>query len=271
MQSVHARSLDSVAQGMHNVISHDERSQGMRFVLAGLVLALLIGSALAEQQELKSEKDKLSYSMGVATGMQMKRQSIDVDADVFAKGLKDAVSGGSLMMTEQQVQETLMKFQQEMAAKHAERTKELAEKNKKEGEAFLAENKKKEGVKTLPSGLQYKVITEGTGRMPKATDTVTTHYRGTLIDGTEFDSSHKRGQPATFAVNGVIKGWTEALQLMKEGSKWQLFIPSDLAYGERGAGQTIGPNATLIFDVELISIKESTEKAEPKDSTPKKK
>ena len=243
----------------------------MRLLFTVVALALLTGSACAEPQELKTEKEKLSYSMGVATGMQMKRQSIDVDADMFAKGLKDAVSGGTLMMTEPQVQETLMKFQQDMAAKQAEKTKLQAEANKKEGEAFLAENKKKEGVKTLPSGLQYKVITEGKGKMPKETDTVTTHYRGTLIDGTEFDSSHKRGQPATFPVKGVIKGWTEALQLMKEGSKWQLFIPSELAYGERGAGQTIGPNATLIFDVELISISNSAEKAEPKEPKDKKK
>ena len=242
----------------------------MRLLFTAVALALLTGSACAEPQELKTEKEKLSYSMGVATGMQMKRQSMDVDADMFAKGLKDAVSGGTLMMTEPQVQETLMKFQQDMAAKQAEKTKLQAEANKKEGEAFLAENKKKEGVKTLPSGLQYKVITEGKGKMPKETDTVTTHYRGTLIDGTEFDSSHKRGQPATFPVKGVIKGWTEALQLMKEGSKWQLFIPAELAYGERGAGQTIGPNATLIFDVELISISNSAEKAEPKEPKDKK-
>jgi len=237
----------------------------MRLLFTVVALAFLTGSAFAEPQELKTEKEKLSYSMGVATGMQMKRQSIDVDADMFTKGLRDAVSGGTLMMTEQQVQETLMKFQQDMAAKQAEKAKLQAEANKKEGEAFLAENKKKEGVKTLPSGLQYKVITEGTGRTPKETDTVTTHYRGTLIDGTEFDSSYKRGQPATFPVKGVIKGWTEAVQLMKEGSKWQLFIPSELAYGERGAGQTIGPNATLLFDVELISINDSAETAEPKE------
>jgi len=237
----------------------------MRLLFTAVALALLTGSAFAEPQELKTEKEKLSYSMGVATGMQMKRQSIDVDADMFAKGLRGAGSGGTLMMTEPQVQETLMKFQQDMAAKQAEKAKLQAEANKKEGEAFLAENKKKEGVKTLPSGLQYKVITEGKGRTPKETDTVTTHYRGTLIDGTEFDSSHKRGQPATFPVKGVIKGWTEAVLLMKEGSKWQLFIPSELAYGERGAGQTIGPNATLIFDVELISIGDSAEKTEPKE------
>jgi FKBP-type peptidyl-prolyl cis-trans isomerase FklB len=140
-------------------------------------------------------------------------------------------------------------FQKEMIAK-------LGEKNKAEGEAFLAENKKKEGVKTLPSGLQYKVIKAGTGKKPKVTDTVTTHYRGTLMNGTEFDSSYRRGQPVSFQVNGVIPGWTEALQLMEEGAKWQLFIPSNLAYGERGAGRDIGPNATLVFEIELLSIEE---------------
>jgi FKBP-type peptidyl-prolyl cis-trans isomerase FklB len=140
-------------------------------------------------------------------------------------------------------------------AKKAEEMQKLSEKNKADGEKFLAENAKKEGVKVLPSGLQYKVITPGTGKSPKATDTVTTHYKGMLIDGTEFDSSYKRGEPATFPVSGVIPGWTEALQLMKEGAKWQLFLPSNLAYGERGAGRDIGPNATLIFEVELISVK----------------
>ncbi len=244
----------------------------MKLFLTALSFLLLVGLASAESQELKNDKDRLSYSMGVATGTQMKRQSVDVDVDMFAKGLRDSVSGGKLQMTEQEIQETLMKFQQEMAAKQAEKTKQLAEINKKEGEVFLSENKKKEGVKTLPSGLQYKVITDGTGKKPKDSDTVTTHYRGTLIDGTEFDSSIKRGQPATFAVKGVIKGWTEALQLMKEGAKWQLFIPSDLAYGDRGAGQQIGPNAALIFEVELISIKDATEKKEPKEQrTPVKK
>jgi FKBP-type peptidyl-prolyl cis-trans isomerase FklB len=237
----------------------------MKILLTALSFLLLVGFASAEPQELKTDKDKLSYSMGVATGTQMKRQSVDVDVDMFAKGLRDSISGGKLQMTEQQVQDTLMKFQQEMTAKQAEKTKQLTEINKKEGEAFLSENKKKEGVKTLPSGLQYKVITDGTGKKPKESDTVTTHYRGTLIDGTEFDSSAKRGQPATFPVKGVIKGWTEALQLMKEGSKWQLFVPSDLAYGDRGAGAQIGPNATLIFEVELISIQAAAEKKETKE------
>jgi len=237
----------------------------MKFLISALSLLVLAGVASAEPQELKTDKDKLSYSMGVATATQMKRQSIEVDVDMFAKGLRDLLSGGKLQMTEQQVQETLTKFQQEMAVKQAEKNKQLAEINKKEGEAFLAENKTKEGVKTLPSGLQYKILTEGKGKSPKETDTVTTHYRGSLTDGAEFDSSFKRGQPATFPVKGVIKGWTEALQLMKEGSKWQLFIPSDLAYGERGSGAQIGPNAALIFEVELISIKDAAEKKEPKE------
>ncbi|MBI5847618.1 MAG: FKBP-type peptidyl-prolyl cis-trans isomerase [Nitrospirae bacterium] len=240
----------------------------MKRILTVLSLLLIAGFASAEAQELSTDKEKISYSMGVATGMQMKRQSVDVEIDIFTKGLRDAVSGGKLQMTEQQIQETLMKFQQEMTAKQAEKTKQLAGANKKEGEAFLAENKKKEGIKTLPSGLQYKVITEGTGNRPKESDTISAHYRGTLIDGTEFDSSYKRGQPATFAVKGVISGWTEALQLMKEGSKWQLFIPSDLAYGERGAGAQIGPNTTLIFEVELLSIKDAAEKKEPKEHKP---
>jgi FKBP-type peptidyl-prolyl cis-trans isomerase FklB len=170
--------------------------------------------------------------------------------------MKDGFSGGKPLLTEQEVQETVATFQKEMMAKQEELAKKLGEKNKEEGEAFLAENKKKEGVKVLPSGLQYKVVKAGTGGKPKLTDTVTTHYRGTLIDGTEFDSSYRRGQPVSFPVAGVIPGWTEALQLMEEGSKWQLFIPPNLAYGERGAGRDIGPNATLIFEIELISIQQ---------------
>lgn len=234
----------------------------MKSVVTAVLVLLLAGIVYAESQGFKSEKEKLSYSMGVATGTQLKRQEIDVDTDMFAKGIKDVISGTPLMLSEQEVQETLMKFQKDLAAKQAEKTKEMSEKNKKEGEAFFAENKKREGVKTLPSGLQYRVIKEGTGKTPKETDTVVTNYRGKLIDGTEFDSSYKRGQPATFPVKGVIKGWTEALQLMKEGSTWELFVPSDLAYGDRGAGSVIGPNATLIFEVELISIKDATDNKE---------
>jgi FKBP-type peptidyl-prolyl cis-trans isomerase FklB len=185
----------------------------------------------------------------------MKRQSIDIDPDILAQGIKDVFAGGKLLLTEEEFRNTMENFRKDMMAKQKMQMQEISDKNKKEGEEFLAENKNKEGVITLPSGLQYKVIKEGDGNLPKATDTVTVHYRGTLIDGTEFDSSYGRGEPATFPVNGVIPGWTEALQLMKAGSKWQLFIPSNLAYGERGAGGRIGPNSTLVFDVELLSIK----------------
>jgi len=226
-------------------------------LIAVLGFVLLVSQVSAEEKlVLKDQKDKVSYSIGMNIGNNLKKQAIDVNPDALVYGIKDALSGGKALITEQEVNDTLMAFQKEMASKQSERLKELGEKNKKEGEAFLAENKKKEDVITLPSGLQYKVIKEGTGETPKLTDTVTTNYRGTLIDGTEFDSSYRREQPATFPVKGVIAGWTEALQLMKVGSKWQLFTPSNLAYGERRAGRDIGPNAALIFDVELLSIKE---------------
>jgi len=188
-------------------------------------------------------------------GGNLKRGSVEVDPDLLARGLKDSYVGGKTLLTEDQARQAIADFQKTLMAKQAETMKKLSEKNKADGEKFLAENAKKEGVKVLSSGLQYKEITPGTGKSPKAADNVTTHYKGTLIDGTEFDSSYKRGQPATFPVSGVIAGWTEALQLMKEGAKWQLFVPSRLAYGERGAGQVIGPNATLVFEVELISVK----------------
>ncbi len=229
----------------------------MRLLLS-LVLGvvLLVGQANAEEKKaLQTTKEKQSYSLGADIGSKLKAQPIEIDPDVFVQGLKDAFTKGKMLMTEQEIKESLSGLQKELREKQAVLIKELAEKNKKEGEAFLAANKTKEGVKTLPSGLQYKVIKAGTGKTPKADDTVVTNYRGTLIDGTEFDSSYKRGQPATFKVNAVIHGWTEALQLMKEGSKWELFIPANLAYGERGAGNLIGPDATLIFEVELISVK----------------
>jgi len=232
-------------------------------VIAGVVLGVLLLAYPVyseDQSPLKDQKDKVSYAIGVDIANTLKRQSIEVNKEVFMKGLNDALSGGKIMMTDQEMRETLAAFSKEMMTKQAEAAKKLGEKNKLEGEAFLAENKKKEGVKTLPSGLQYKVITEGTGKTPTANDTVTVNYRGTFIDGKEFDSSYKRGQPATFPVKGVIPGWTEALQLMKEGAKWQLVVPSNLAYGDKGAGGLIGPNATLIFDVELISVKESEKK-----------
>lgn len=226
--------------------------------IAGIICLSLPVSA-ADQAPLKDKKERTSYSLGLDLGSRLKAQEVEIDPDIFEKGLRDAFSGAQPAMTEDEVKETLTELQKDLVAKQHQRHKELSEGNKKEGDAFLEANKKKEGVKALPSGLQYKVIAEGKGKSPKDTDMVTVHYQGMLIDGTEFDSSHKRGEPATFPVKGVIKGWTEALQLMKEGSKWQIFIPSELAYGERGAGNVIGPNAVLIFDVELISVKEKAE------------
>ncbi|MEY4198795.1 MAG: hypothetical protein RLZZ265_535 [Verrucomicrobiota bacterium] len=224
---------------------------------AALALGLLAGSASAADPKmtLKDNKDKVSYSIGLNIGKSMKQEGLDINPDALAAAMKDVFSGAKPQLTDEEVQAVMQEFQKEMMAKRMKGQQEGLTKNKAEGEKFLADNKKKEGIKTTASGLQYKVIKDGTGKTPKATDTVSTHYRGTLISGKEFDSSYKRGEPAEFPVNGVIKGWTEALQLMKEGAKWQLFIPSELAYGERGAGQDIGPNSTLIFDIELLSVK----------------
>jgi FKBP-type peptidyl-prolyl cis-trans isomerase FklB len=219
--------------------------------------ALPLAGYAEEKQALETAKDKTSYALGVDIANNVKRQGFEVDAALVAQGFKDALTGAAMLMDEKQVQETIMAFQKERQAKRAEEMKVKGEKNKVEGDAFLAENKKKEGVVTLPSGLQYKVVTEGTGAKPGAADTVSVSYRGTLIDGTEFDSSIARGQPQTFKVDGVIPGWTEALQLMKEGDKWQIFIPANLAYGEKGAPPRIPPNSTLIFEVELISVPQS--------------
>jgi FKBP-type peptidyl-prolyl cis-trans isomerase FklB len=226
-------------------------------VMVAVIFVLAAGSAEAQEKPvLKDQKEKISYIIGMDIGGNFKKQSIDVDPDILVRGIKDGLSGAKPLLSEQEAQEVMAAFEKEMRGRQEAAQNAAGEKNKKEGEVFLAENKKKEGVKTLPSGLQYKVIKPGTGKKPAATDTVTTHYKGTLLDGTEFDSSYKRGKPATFPVNGVIPGWTEALQLMEEGAKWQLFIPSNLAYAERGAGRVIGPHATLIFEVELISIQE---------------
>lgn len=212
--------------------------------------------ARAEQTPiLKAQTDKVSYSIGVDVARNFQRQGIEVDVDLLMKGFKDALSGGKLLMTEDDVRATLNAYRTELMQKQAQAMTKAAEENKKVGEVFLAENNKKDGVVTLPSGLQYKVLKMGDGKKPTATDTVECNYRGTLIDGTEFDSSYRTGKPAAFQVSGVIRGWTEALQLMPVGSKWQLVIPPDLAYGAHGAGSQIGPNATLIFEVELLAIK----------------
>ena len=219
------------------------------------ILFLMCQVSVGEEKNFKDQKDKVSYIIGLDIGANLKKQAVDINPDILIKGVKDALSGNKPSLTEQEINSTIAAFQKEMKEKQEEMMKKAGEKNKKEGEVFLAGNKKKEGVVTLPSGLQYKVIKNGNGKKPKLTDTVTTNYKGTLIDGTEFDSSYKRGQPASFQVNGVIAGWTEALQRMEEGAKWQLFVPSQLAYGERGAGP-IGPHATLIFEIELISVQE---------------
>jgi FKBP-type peptidyl-prolyl cis-trans isomerase FklB len=227
-----------------------------RLWIAFFVIALVATQLSAQKKTtLKTQKEKISYIIGTDIGKNLKKQSIDVNPELLFKGIKDAFAGDKFLLTDQEIQEVMSAFQQEMMAKQSEKMGQLAAENKKAGETFLEANKKKDSVFTLPSGLQYKVVVEGTGKTPTLTDTVTTHYRGTLIDGTEFDNSYKRGEPATFPVNGVIAGWTEALQHMKAGSKWKLYIPSNLAYGDRGAGQLIGPGATLIFDIELISVK----------------
>jgi FKBP-type peptidyl-prolyl cis-trans isomerase FklB len=205
-------------------------------------------------QKPESKKDKLSYSIGFNIAKQFKSQNIEINPDLFADAVKTVFAGLPTAMTEEEVMSTLQSFEKEMQSKMQGDAQAAAGPNKEAGRTFLAENKKKPTVVELPSGLQYEIIKDGTGESPKATSTVTTHYTGTLIDGTVFDSSVERGQPASFPVNGVIKGWTEALQLMKPGSKWKLFIPSDLAYGDAGSPPKISPGATLIFEVELISV-----------------
>ncbi|MHA2218847.1 MAG: FKBP-type peptidyl-prolyl cis-trans isomerase [Candidatus Hodarchaeales archaeon] len=233
----------------------------MKLLTVLLGIFLMVNPGFAEEGVvLKTEKDKLSYAIGMDIGKNLKRQPVELNSDVVSQGVKDSLNEGKTLMTEKEYLDILTTFRKEMTQKQIAQKKELSEKNKKEGEEFLNENRKKEDIVTTQSGLQYKVLKKGTGKIPKLTDTVTVNYRGTLIDGTEFDSSYRRGQAASFKASGVIRGWTEALQLMKEGAKWQLYIPSNLAYGERGAGRNIGPNSTLIFEVELISINEKAVK-----------
>jgi len=211
---------------------------------------------------LETQKDKVSYAVGINLGRGIHKEAVDVDPEILARGLRDGLSDAKPQMTDEEVQATLSELQKQVTAHQQELRQQAVEKNKKAGEAFLAANKDKPGVVTLASGLQYKIIEPGTGPKPTASDSVVCNYRGTLIDGTEFDSSYKRGQAATFPVGQVIKGWTEALQLMPVGSKWQLFIPADLAYGERGTnGGPIGPNETLVFEVQLVSIQAKPQSA----------
>jgi FKBP-type peptidyl-prolyl cis-trans isomerase FklB len=223
--------------------------------LAGL---LLPGSSAFAQQKvaLTNDKEKASYIIGMNIGASLKRDNVEIDQAAFNQGMKDALAGTPARLNPEETKEVMTRFQKNLQAGQETRQKTAGEKNRKDGETFLAKNKKEPGVTSTTSGLQYKVLKEGTGRTATLADTVTANYRGTLIDGTEFDSSYKRGEPAKFPVTGVIPGWTEVLQLMKIGSKYQVFIPAKLAYGDRGAGQQIGPNSTLIFEIELLDAKQ---------------
>ena len=228
-----------------------KRTETMRWTLTFVMLLLPVSAAAQDASALKTEREKLSYAMGMDLGGQLKAQSVDIDPALFADGLKAALAGSKTLLTDADAKAAISRLQM---ARVAAQTASGA-KNKSDGDAFMAANKAKEGVTVLPSGVQYRILTAGTGRKPTLEDTVVCQYRGTLIDGKEFDSSYKRGQPASFPVKGVIKGWTEVLQLMPVGSKWQVVIPSDLAYGARGAGADVGPNATLVFEIELVAIK----------------
>lgn len=208
----------------------------------------------AGKSSLKDQKQKVSYGIGYNLGQNLMKDQLDLDPKTLVKGIVDAMTKQKPQMTEDEIRSTLLAFQQELRKQQEAKMKKAQAENITKGKQFLAANAKKEGVKTTKSGLQYKVVKQGKGKTPGLNDSVTTHYRGTLINGKEFDSSYKRNQPATFPVKGVIGGWTEALQLMKEGDKWQLFIPSDLAYGQRGSGPDIGPNEVLIFDIELLKV-----------------
>ncbi len=210
----------------------------------------LSAAASAAEPALNTDKEKVSYVVGYQIGSQLKQQGMDIDIQALGLAIQDVMGNVDPRLTTEQAQEVMMKYQQEQLAARQQQ----AEKNAETGKAFLAANKDKPGVTTVENGLQYKVIKAGSGKKPAETDTVTVHYRGTLIDGTEFDSSYKRGEPATFQLNQVIPGWTQALQLMEEGAQWQVFIPAELGYGERAPSPDIGPNSTLIFDIELIKV-----------------
>ena len=228
-----------------------------RFIQATLVASAVLCPGILRAEDapkLETPKDKLSYAIGMNVGSNLKAQNFDVDSALIAAGLHDAIAG-KCAMSEEEARSVIMTYQQELRAKQQEKAKEISTKNREAGSAFLAENAKKDGVKTTPSGLQYKVLTEGNGEIPKENHQVTVNYRGTVIDGQEFDSSYKRNQPASFGVTGVIKGWTEALLMMPVGSKWQLFIPADLAYGDQQRSPLITPGSTLIFEIELLSTK----------------
>ena len=229
----------------------------MKHILGAIMsIGLLFGvCSAADKLELKDQRDRESYSLGYQFGESMKMQGLEINLDVYTAAIRDALAGKEGQMSSEEMRSAVIGLRQRVAAVQQKALKEQGEKNLAEGKAFLTENGKKKGIKTLPSGLQYKVLSEGAGKTPTKSDTVTVHYRGTFMNGTKFDSSIARGQPASFQVDGVIPGWTEVLQLMKEGAKWQLFIPPELAYGERGMPPRIPPQSTLIFEVDLLAIK----------------
>jgi FKBP-type peptidyl-prolyl cis-trans isomerase FklB len=227
----------------------------LRCLTAAVLCAFAFQASAHEPTKLKPGKEQTSYSIGADLGRNLQRLGVDIDPALILEGIKDALSGDHLHMSDEEINGALQALQADIQRKQQAAANQAGEENKKVGEAFLAENKSKEGVVTLPSGLQYKILKAGDGPKPTANDKVECHYKGTLINGREFDSSYKRGSPATFGVGQVIPGWQEALQLMPVGSKWQLFVPAGLAYGERGAGREIAPNSTLIFEVELLAIK----------------
>lgn len=228
----------------------------MKKMLYFVLLTAFLAAPCFAQDSLNTDLEKLGYAIGMNIGINMKQQNIEADYGQIVSGLKNSLNGEETLLTESDMQQILMAYQQDMQKKQMSEMAAVAADNTKKAEEYLKENGTKKDVITLPSGLQYKVISEGTGASPKADSSVEVHYKGTLIDGTEFDSSYTRGEPASFPVGGVIPGWTEALQLMKEGAKWELAIPPALAYGERGAPPVIPPNAALVFEVELLKIKQ---------------
>ncbi len=227
-------------------------STALNTTLGTLLLCstLTAGSALAADPSLKTEQEKLSYAIGFQVGQSFKNEGLEIDSKTLAQAIDDVLKGNELKLSMDEMRDVVETFRAKQAAERAAR----ADKALEEGKTFLAANKEKPGIKALPSGVQYKVITAGSGKQPKTTDSISAHYRGTLLNGEEFDSSYKRGQPATFGVNQVIKGWQEILPMMHEGAKWQVFIPAEMAYGAQGAGGNIGPNETLIFEIELIKV-----------------
>jgi len=260
--------LTVVALGMVGCQPADDQQETGSVETASPSLVSQAQAADIEKSPFETENDKVSYSIGLKYGESMKRDVSEINVDVFVKGFGHGFDGKKPELSEQEVMATLQAFQTRKMQEMQEKQQAAMVENKTKSDTFLNENKQREGVVTLESGLQYEVLASGEGASPKADDTVKVHYHGTLVDGTVFDSSVDRGQPAVFGVNRVIKGWTEALQLMKAGDKWKVVIPSSLAYGERGAGDKIGPNATLVFEVELLAIEEKLAEAAPADAKP---